>query len=137
MLQGQENGNVEFASDRFRVKHQSTHPPHLFIIDCETRRFTIEQLSSAENFAQWCREVDHAVTAGRHIVCVPINDNSIEEIESLGVGLGYALWPPMTILAPPPVKPVDELPQLAASGGAKIRREDELRLRQLAKLRVP
>jgi hypothetical protein len=136
MRQGQENRNVEFAFGRFRVKRQSTHPAHLLIVDCETRRFTIEQPSSVEGFDLWCREIDHAVIAGRHIVCVLVNGSSIEEIESLGIGLGYALWPSMTILAPPFPKSADDFAQYAEATATKREREDELKLRLLARVGI-
>jgi hypothetical protein len=135
---GLENGNAEFAFARFRIQRPSTHPTHLLVVDCETRRFTIERPSSVECFDLWCREVDHAVIAGRHIVCVPVSGSSIEEIESLGTGLGYVLWPSMTILAPPIAKLADDHSQPAAGPKveSKTEREDELKLRLLARLGI-
>jgi len=135
---GPENRNAEFAFARFRIQRPSSHPTHLLVVDCETRRFTIERPSSAECFDLWCREVDHAVIAGRHIVCVPVSGGSIEEIESLGTGLGYVLWPSITILAPPIVRPADDHPQLAdgEKSETKMEREDELKLRLLARVGI-
>jgi hypothetical protein len=86
--------------DRFRVVRDPKLPPHLLLVDCETRRFTIERPATKKCFELWCREVEHAIAAGRHIVCVPIQDRSMGEIESLGASLGYALWPSRTILSP-------------------------------------
>jgi hypothetical protein len=136
MLSGLGNRNVEFAFSRFRVRRQSTHPTHLLIVDCENWRFTIERPSSVECFDLWCREVDHAVIAGRHIVCVPVNGSSREEIESLGIGLGYVLWPSMTILAPPLAKSADGFSLSAATVGTKGKQEDEHKLRLLARVGI-
>jgi hypothetical protein len=136
MSPGLENKNVEFAFGRFRVNLQSSHPTHLLIVDCETRRFTIEQPSSIEDFYQWCHEVDHAVIAGRHIVCVPVSGSSIEEIQGLGTGLGYAFWPSMTILAPPITRQTDGSSQFATSSDAIRQDDNELRLRLLARVGI-
>jgi hypothetical protein len=132
MLPILENRYVESAFGRFRVKRRPARPPHLLIVDCETQRFTIERPSSVESFDAWCKEVDHAVTAGRHIVCVPINDSSVEEIESLGTGLGYVLWPSMTILAPP--TSMDGLSEFITTTGRKLKKEEEHKLRLLARV---
>lgn len=95
-----ENSYIEMTFDRFRVVRDPKLPPHLLLVDCETRRFTIERPATKKCFELWCREVEHAIAAGRHIVCVPIQDRSMGEIESLGASLGYALWPSRTILSP-------------------------------------
>jgi hypothetical protein len=131
-----ENRNIEFAFGRFRVNLRSSHPTHLLIVDCETRRFTIEQPSSIDDFYQWCHEVDHAVIAGRHIVCVPVSGSSIEEIQGLGTGLGYSFWPSMTILAPPITRQSNGS-SLSATSTDTIRKVDnELRLRLLARVGI-
>ena len=136
MLPLLESINVESAFGRFRVKRGPAHPLQLLIVDCETQRFTIERPSSVVSFDAWCKEVDHAVTAGRHIVCVPINDSSIEEIESLGTGLGYVLWPSMTILAPPASNGMAGLSEFIATTGRKLPKEEEHKLRLLARVGV-
>src|ERR1700722_19932862 len=111
---GLDDDNLKLAFSRFSFDLQSGHPSQLLILDCETRRFTIEEPSSMEIFHQWCYEVDHAVAAGRHIVCVPVSGSSIEEIQGIGTGLGYACWPSKTILALPVAKPSDNPALLAA-----------------------
>jgi hypothetical protein len=131
-----ENSYIEMTFDRFRAVRHPTLSPYLLLIDCETRRFTIERPGTVECFDLWCREVEHAITAGRHIVCVPIHDKSTGEIESLGTGLGYALWPSRTILSPP----LSREPEGAGrSGGAddpRWRKGDEQRRRLLARVGV-
>lgn len=76
-----------------------------------------------ESFNLWCREVNHAVFAGRQIVCLPVSGSIAEEIESLGTGLGYVLWPSITILAPPIERPADDHPQPAAGEIMEIKTE--------------
>ena len=99
-----EDSYIEHAFSQFRARPNLALPPYLLLVDCETRRFTIERPSTAGSFDVWCGEVEHAIAAGRHIVCVPIHDRSTSEIERLGASLGYAMWPSRTILSPPALK---------------------------------
>jgi hypothetical protein len=126
-----ENSYIEMTFDRFRVPRHPTLSPYLLLVDCETRRFTIERPSSMESFNLWCREVEHAIAAGRHIVCVPIQDKSTADIEMLGTGLGYALWPSRTILSPPFSK---ETEKVAAADDPRWQGGNEQRQRLLARV---
>ena len=130
-----EDSYIELAFSRFRAQRHPSLPPYLLLVDCETRRFTIEQPSTIECFDLWCREVEHAVAAGRHIVCVPIHGKSTGEIESLGTGLGYALWPSRTILSPSFSKEVERSAQPSGSSEVSIR-EEERKRRLLARVGV-
>lgn len=127
-----ENSYIEMTFDRFRAVCDPKVSPYLLLVDCETRRFTIERPATKECFDLWCREVEHAIAAGRHIVCVPFHDRSTGEIESLGTSLGYALWPSRTILSPSlssdPEKTGDP-----PSATVRVK-EDERKLRLLARV---
>jgi hypothetical protein len=76
------------------------HPSHLLIVDCETRRFTIESVG-VDGVGIWYQEVNRAVTAGRKIFCVPVHDGDTGEVARLNVKLGYDQWPSKTIVAAP------------------------------------
>lgn len=127
-----EDSYIEFAFGSFRARRHATLPPYLLLVDCETRRFTIERPDRKECFDLWCREVEHAIAAGRHIVCVPIHDRSTSEIESLGTSLGYALWPSRTILAPLLSSGPERTGDMPASATVGVK-EDEQKLRLLAR----
>jgi hypothetical protein len=128
-----ENSYIEMMFDRFRAARDPRLSPYLLLVDCETRRFTIERPSTMECFDLWCREVEHAVAAGRHVVCVPIQDKSTADIESLGTGLGYALWPSGTILS----LSFSKVPERAAVADDSRRRTgDEQRRRLLARVGI-
>lgn len=129
-----ENNYIEMTFDRFRAVRDPTLSPYLLLIDCETRRFTIERPSTMESFNLWCREVEHAIAAGRHIVCVPIHDKSTADIETLGTGLGYALWPSRTILSPPFSGQTERAEQSAAAGDSSWSTGSEQRQRLLARV---
>ena len=124
-----EDSYIEFAFGSFRARRHATLPPYLLLVDCETRRFTIERPDTKECFDLWCREVEHAIVAGRHIVCVPIHDRSTGEIESLGTSLGYAQWPSRTILSPS-LSEVWNAGDMPSGAGPK---EDGRKLRPLAR----
>ena len=128
-----EDSYIEYAFSQFRARPNLALPPYLLLVDCETRRFTIERPSTAGSFDLWCGEVEHAIGAGRHIVCVPIHDRSTSEIESLGASLGYAMWPSRSILSPPISKDVGKPLQWPGEGTA-ARPEDEQRLRLQARV---
>jgi hypothetical protein len=115
--------------DRFRSRNEV---PYLLILDCETRRFTIEQPGSTANFRQWCQEVDKAIASGRHLVCVPVNKQNTEEIEAMGAGLGYTLWPSRTIIWPANTGEADA--KIDASDSEARKKEDDLRRRLLARV---
>jgi len=123
-----EDSYIEYAFSQFRAKPGPALPPYLLLVDCETRRFTIERPSTTESFDLWCGDVEHAIAAGRHIVCVPIHDRSTSEIERLGASLGYVMWPSRTILSPPVSKDVGK-PQPWPGEEAKPEEEQKLRLR--------
>jgi hypothetical protein len=126
---------ANLAFDRFRSMQEV---PSLLILDCETRRFTIEQPSSPASFRQWCQEVDHATASGRNIVCVPVNRNNKAEIEAMGTGLGYSLWPPRTIVPEPDPLPAEpEAKQPAPDSEARAARDDDQRRRLLARMGLP
>ena len=127
-----EDSYIEFTFDRFRAVRHPTLPPYLLLVDCETRRFTIERPSTVQCFDLWCREVEHAIAAGRHIVCVPIHDKSTSEIESLGTGLGYALWPSRTILSPPVLQDTGARPSV--TGRVARQKDDDQKKRLLARV---
>ena len=126
-----ENSYIEMTFDRFRAVRHPTLSPYLLLVDCETRRFTIERPATMESYDLWCREVEHAIAAGRHIVCVPIQDKSTADIEMLGTGLGYALWPSRTILSPPLSK---ETVKVAAADNSRWQGSNEQRQRLLARV---
>lgn len=136
MVRSLEDSYIEFTFDRFRAARHPGLPPYLLLVDCETRRFTIERPSTVECFDLWCREVEHAIAAGRHIVCVPIHDKSTAEIESLGTSLGYALWPSRTILSPPTAQEAGKPGPLLATGGTVRRTDEEQKKRLLARVGV-
>jgi hypothetical protein len=115
--------------DRFRSRNEV---PYLLILDCETRRFTIEQPASTARFRQWCQEVDKAIASGRHLVCVPVNKQNTEEIEAMGAGLGYTLWPSRTIISPADTGEADT--KTDVSDGQARKKEDDLRRRLLARV---
>jgi hypothetical protein len=98
-------------------------------MDCETRRFTIEQSGSPGAFKIWCLEIEHAINAGRQIVSVPIDSETAKEIEALAAGLGYALWPSRTILSPPQIaaKAETNVGRVGQSGAWLIDEERKLR----------
>jgi hypothetical protein len=129
-----ENSYIEMTFDRFRTARHPTLAPYLLLVDCETRRFTIERPATMACFDLWCREVEHAIAAGRHIVCVPIQDKSTADIEMLGTGLGYALWPSRTILSPPFSKETGSAGQPTAANDPKWPGGDEQRRRLLARV---
>jgi hypothetical protein len=131
-----ENSYIEMTFDRFRAVRHPTLAPYLLLVDCETRRFTIERPSSMEAFNLWCREVEHAIAAGRHIVCVPIHDKSTADIETLGTSLGYALWPSRTILSPPFSEKAERALRSTAADDPRRRGADEQRQRLLARVGV-
>jgi hypothetical protein len=131
-----EDSYIEMTFDRFRAVRHPTLSPYLLLIDCETRRFTIERPATMESFDLWCREVEHAIAAGRHIVCVPVQDKSTADIEMLGAGLGYTLWPSRTILSPPFSKEAERAEQPVAAGDSRWRTGDEQRQRLLARVGV-
>jgi hypothetical protein len=131
-----ENSYIEMTFDRFRAVRDPTLSPYLLLIDCETRRFTIERPATMESFNLWCREVEHAIAAGRHIVCVPIHDKSTADIETLGTGLGYALWPSRTILSPPSSEKAERAVRSTAADDPRRRGADEQRRRLLARVGV-
>ncbi|HEX4027144.1 MAG TPA: hypothetical protein VHX18_05950 [Rhizomicrobium sp.] len=120
---------VGLVFDRFRSRQEA---PYLLILDCETRRFTIERPVSAASFRQWCREVDHAMASGRHVVCVPVNENYTAEIEAMSAGLGYTLWPSRTIVPPPDLAPGEQ--GVKPSDSEAKRKDDDQRRRLLARL---
>ena len=128
-----ENSYIAKTFDRFRVARDPRRSPYLLLVDCETRRFTIERPSTMECFDLWCREVEHAIAAGRHIVCVPIQDKSTADIERLGSGLGYALWPSRTILSPSFSK---ETEKAVVVDNSRRRTDDEQRQRLLARVGI-
>jgi hypothetical protein len=130
-----ENSYIELTFGRFRVPHHPTLSPYLLLVDCETRRFTIERPPTMESFNLWCREVEHAIAAGRHIVCVPIQDKSTADIETLGFSLGYTLWPSRTILSPPFSKETEHTGQSVVPEDA-WRKGGEPQRRLLARLGV-
>jgi hypothetical protein len=136
MTLGLDDNDLKLAFSRYSVNFQSGHPSQLLILDCETQRFTIEEPSSMEIFYQWCYEVDHAVAAGRHIVCVPVSGSSIEEIQGIGTGLGYVYWPSKTILALPVANPSDNQALLTGGTGTLAHEESERRLRLLARVGI-
>jgi hypothetical protein len=74
--------------------------PLLLVVDCETRRFTIEGPVAKDCVDIWFREANRAFAAGRDVFCVRINDRDPSEIVSLGVQLGYEHWPANTIIKP-------------------------------------
>ena len=113
-----EDSYIEHAFSQFRAGPNPALPPYLLLVDCETRRFTIERPSTAGSFDLWCGEVEHAIAAGRHIVCVPIHDRSTNEIERLGASLGYAMWPARTILSPPALKDIEAAEHLSGKAMA-------------------
>jgi hypothetical protein len=76
------------------------HAPYLFVVDCETQRFTIEGPLAIECIDAWYHEVDRASNAGRCVFCVPIAEAHFGEILEVGRALGYDHWPPLTIVAP-------------------------------------
>ena len=82
------------------AERSTAFSPRLLIIDCETRRFTIEGPIAKDCLNAWYSEADHALMAGRAIFCVPISDMGIDEIAALGAELGYDHWPPNTIIVP-------------------------------------
>lgn len=126
---------ANLAFDRFRSMQEA---PCLLILDCETRRFTIEHPSSAASFRQWCLEVDHAIASGRNIVCVPVNRNNTAEIEAMGAGIGYSLWPPRTIVSEPdPVVAEQDARKAVPDSKARAARDDDQRRRLLARLGLP
>jgi hypothetical protein len=131
-----ENSYIEMTFDRFRAVRDPTLAPHLLLVDCDTRRFTIERPATMESFNLWCREVEHAIAAGRHIVCVPIHDKSTADIETLGNGLGYALWPSRTILSPPFPEKAERVGRSTAADDPRRRGADEQRQRLLARVGV-
>jgi hypothetical protein len=126
-----DNSFIEMAFDRFRAPRHSTLASYLLLMDCETRRFTIERPATMECFDLWCREVEHAIAAGRHIVCVPIQDKSTADIEALGMGLGYVPWPSRTILSPPFSTDAE---REVAGNGPKWSKDDEHRRRLLTRI---
>lgn len=126
---------ANLAFGRFRSMQDA---PSLLILDCETRRFTIEHPSSPASFRQWCQEVDHAAASGRNIVCVPVNRNNKAEIEAMGLDLGYALWPPHTIVPEPDPTPAEEdTRKPTPDSEARAARDDDQRRRLLARLGLP
>lgn len=129
-----ENSYIEMTFGRFRIARHPALSPYLLLVDCETRRFTIERPATIECFNSWCREVEHAIAAGRHIVCVPIQDKSTGEIESLGSSLGYALWPSRTILSPPVSQEAQKPGLVPGTDRAARRRDDEQKKRLLTRI---
>jgi hypothetical protein len=129
-----EDSYIERAFSQFRARPNPAIPPYLLLVDCETRRFTIERPSTAGSFDQWCGEVEHAIAAGRHIVCVPIHDRSTNEIERLGASLGYAMWPARTILSPPALKDTEAAEHLSGKAMAAWPEEEKHKLRLQARV---
>jgi hypothetical protein len=130
MATDNEAHQARLAFDQFRSRHEV---PYLLILDCETRRFTIEQPPSTVSFKQWCQEVDKAIASGRHLVCVPVNQQNLAEIEAMGAGLGYTLWPSRTIIAPPEV-PYDPNAKSDAPDSEASKKDDDQRRRLLARV---
>lgn len=131
MVPEDETYQVGVMFDRFRSRHET---PYLLILDCETRRFTIERPVSAASFRQWCREVDHAMASGRQVVCVPVNENYTAEIEAMSTGLGYTLWPSRTIIPPPDPAPGEQGARPDAPDSDARRKDDDQRRRLLARV---
>jgi hypothetical protein len=129
-----EDSYIEHAFSQFRARPNPALPPYLLLVDCETRRFTIERPSTAGSFDLWCGEVEHAIAAGRHIVCVPIHDRSTSEIERLGASLGYAMWPARTILSPPALKDIEAAEHLSGKAMAAWPEEEKHKLRLQARV---
>jgi hypothetical protein len=129
-----EDSYIEYAFSQFRARPNLALPPYLLLVDCETRRFTIERPSTAGSFDLWCGEVEHAIAAGRHIVCVPIHDRSTSEIERLGASLGYAMWPARTILSPPALKDTEAAEHLSGKAMAAWPEEEKHKLRLQARV---
>ena len=92
---------VRSAAEHASTERRKAFVSHLLIIDCETQRFTIEGPLTTDGLNIWYREADHALMAGRILFCVPITDMDTQEIAVLGTELGYELWPPNTLIAPP------------------------------------
>jgi hypothetical protein len=124
---------IGLAFDRFRSWHDV---PCLVIMDCETRRFTIERPSSQAVFQLWWQEIEHIVASGRHLVCVPVDRNNVAAIEAIGAGLGYVLWPPRTIVSPPEPAPGESSPR-PGKDSKTSRQNEEQRRRLLARVGLP
>jgi hypothetical protein len=74
---------------------------HLLIVDCETRRFTIEGPLGRHKIYYWRQEVEGALTAGRSIFSIPIGKSDISLAKIVGQKLEFAYWPSKTIIMLP------------------------------------
>jgi hypothetical protein len=97
-----EDRTAQLAFGRSHFWRQSTRPSDLSSVGCETRRFNSEAPTSVPFVEPLCREVERAIATERNIVCVPINDGNVHEIEYPRSGMRYVHWIPMTS----PVRPL-------------------------------
>jgi hypothetical protein len=64
---------------------------------------------------------------------VPVNQQNLAEIEAMGAGLGYTLWPSRTIIAPPAV-PYDPNAKSDVPDSEDSKKDDDQRRRLLARV---